>query len=479
MRVETLTSPLALLACLFIAMTSHGQDADRDAFRKLHNQFRERMDVDLKTAADYLDTEIAKQPDSADLNVLRHSLATQMIKADQFDDAELQFRSLLDFQIKHVDEPENQFGIWMTIQSMQELSEESSRPKGLREAVELGFAALSKLDSDSDGIPLIPVSQLAVLKAHGLVGDDKTDDAKRLINEQKEMLVAANAKDNATEDSCLAFVRFLSALSTGDPGNDPWRDDAIKNLDIASKNAMEQFPKSFALQSEFAETQYKMITLWAQDDPKANKERIESVTKKLDLLAIKNRGIRATLRRIQLHEERIAAAKPVETLVGKPAPQWEIDAWVNAVDLDRKSFEGKVVLIDFWAMWCGPCIATFDHLREWREEFGEDGFEIVGVTKYYNFEWDEENKRAKRAGEEVGNDVERECLQKFLEHHKLKHPVIVSPKDSEMSGNYGVRGIPHVVLMDREGNVQLVKTGSGEATAKAIHAKIKELVKAK
>ena len=58
----------------------------------------------------------------------------------------------------------------------------------------------------------------------------------------------------------------------------------------------------------------------------------------------------------------------------------------------------------------------------------------------------------------------------------MEHPVIVCPKDSEMSSKYGARGIPHVVLIDQEGTVQLVKTGSGEETAKAIHAKIKELL---
>ena len=46
-----------------------------------------------------------------------------------------------------------------------------------------------------------------------------------------------------------------------------------------------------------------------------------------------------------------------------------------------------------------------------------------------------------------------------------------------MSSQYGVRGIPHVVVIDREGVVRLVKTGAGEATAKEIYAKIKDLLK--
>jgi thiol-disulfide isomerase/thioredoxin len=158
------------------------------------------------------------------------------------------------------------------------------------------------------------------------------------------------------------------------------------------------------------------------------------------------------------------------------APEWDIDGWANTVGVTRKSFEGQVVLLDFWAMWCGPCIATFPHLREWREEFGDQGFEIVGVTQYYNFEWDDEQKRASRASDEITPQQERETLARFLEHHQLEHPVMVAPKNSEMSSNYGVKGIPHAVLIDRDGTVQLVKTGAGPATAKEIHDKIKELL---
>jgi thiol-disulfide isomerase/thioredoxin len=219
-----------------------------------------------------------------------------------------------------------------------------------------------------------------------------------------------------------------------------------------------------------------MITQWQQDDPEATAERIELVGKQLSPLALRNRSLQAILRRIQSHQQRMEEAKPPETLVGKPVPKWDIDAWVNVPETSQDAFAGKVVLIDFWAMWCGPCIATFPHLRQWREEFGDQGFEIVGVTQYYNFLWDAEAKRASQADDPVEAASERETIDLFLDHHQLEHPVFVTPKESGMSSEFGVRGIPHVVLVDREGIVRLIKTGAGEQTAEEIHAKIKELL---
>ena len=137
-----------------------------------------------------------------------------------------------------------------------------------------------------------------------------------------------------------------------------------------------------------------------------------------------------------------------------------------------------MVLLDFWSVWCGPCIASFPHLRDWHDEFGDDGLQIVGVTRYYNYTWDEDAERATRvAGKDVSPEEERSMLKSFLAKHELKHPTIITPEGSSMQSDYGVTGIPHAVLIDREGIVQLVKVGSGRANAEAIKAKIEELMK--
>jgi thiol-disulfide isomerase/thioredoxin len=162
-------------------------------------------------------------------------------------------------------------------------------------------------------------------------------------------------------------------------------------------------------------------------------------------------------------------------VIGQEAAPLNVEAWVNGEPLTDADLKGKVVLLDFWAVWCGPCIATFPHLREWHEKYADKGLVLVGLTRYYKYTWNAEAQRASRSEDDVTPEQEQEMLTKFAEHHELKHRFAIQSDDT-LGEYYKVSGIPHVVLIDRAGKVRLFRIGSGEQNAKDVETMIEALL---
>jgi predicted transcriptional regulator len=79
--------------------------------------------------------------------------------------------------------------------------------------------------------------------------------------------------------------------------------------------------------------------------------------------------------------------------------------------------------------------------------------------------------------EKVAPEKEREMLVKFAEHHNLHHRFALQ-KDTVLSEYYAVSGIPHVVVIDREGKVRLIRVGSGDQNAQDIQNMLEKLLAA-
>ena len=105
--------------------------------------------------------------------------------------------------------------------------------------------------------------------------------------------------------------------------------------------------------------------------------------------------------------------------------------------LDWDSYRGKVVLVDFWATWCGPCRQQIPNMKAQLEKYGDKGFEVVGISL---------------------DNTPEEC-DAFVTQNELPWINLISPKESErgwdnsLANYYGISGIPAAFLLDKEGKV--------------------------
>lgn len=153
---------------------------------------------------------------------------------------------------------------------------------------------------------------------------------------------------------------------------------------------------------------------------------------------------------VQEIEQQEAATKAKTAIVGQKAPELNF-AWSSQPGLTTLSaLKGKVVVVDFWATWCGPCVATFPKIRELVEHYKGADVVILGATSLQGRVMglpggpvDTTNDPAK----------EKELLGQFIKAKEMTWPVVVTEQEV-FNPAYGVSGIPHVAIVGADGTVR-------------------------
>ncbi|HEX5051429.1 MAG TPA: TlpA disulfide reductase family protein, partial [Planctomycetota bacterium] len=165
--------------------------------------------------------------------------------------------------------------------------------------------------------------------------------------------------------------------------------------------------------------------------------------------------------------------------VGQPVENFAVDRVVHGPDgFDLAACKGKVVVLDFFASWCGPCRAAVPHLVQLQKDHPDD-VQVVGVTRYYGrgMDFSDPDATAPHGGKSVGDldrDQEGALYAPLVERFGINYPIVFS-RDQELARErFGVTGIPTMYVLGRDGKVVGKVVGAGEPQ----HAELLRLVAA-
>ena len=136
---------------------------------------------------------------------------------------------------------------------------------------------------------------------------------------------------------------------------------------------------------------------------------------------------------------------------GEPAPDFALPA-LDGAEVRLADQQGQVVLVDFWATWCGPCKEELPHIETFHRQYGDSGLRVLALS----------------------TDMDDDAVQPFIDEHDYTFTVLHA--DNAVQSDYGVSGIPVVYLVDRQGRVRWHRVGFGPGGEEEMGREIEKLL---
>jgi cytochrome c biogenesis protein CcmG/thiol:disulfide interchange protein DsbE len=137
-----------------------------------------------------------------------------------------------------------------------------------------------------------------------------------------------------------------------------------------------------------------------------------------------------------MHVAAEAIVKSRELTANRKAPDFKLKN-ADGQDVKLSDFRGKVVLLNFWATWCGPCQFEIPWFVDFENKYGSSGFTVLGVSM---------------------DDDGWKVVKPFLAEKKVNYPVLLG--DEKMNQAYGgIDSLPTTLMLDQDGRIAFIHAG--------------------
>ena len=137
---------------------------------------------------------------------------------------------------------------------------------------------------------------------------------------------------------------------------------------------------------------------------------------------------------------------------GQPAPPLKVTT-TSGQQVTLANYKGHVLVLDFFATWCGPCKEALPHLLDLNRTYGKQGLQILGLSV---------------------DDSGEKGVRDFVAARQLNYPVALA--DDDLQGEYGLRSVPTIFVINKKGVVAEKFQGFSEDTGKSLEILIRKLL---